>query len=65
MEQLHEEYPVYNWAKNAGYLTAEHLKAIDKYGLCKYHRPSFLRKHFEKKDEVKYEPRVALQTTLF
>lgn len=48
MEQLHEEFPMYNWAKNAGYLTKEHLDAIDKYGLCKYHRPSFLRKHFEK-----------------
>lgn len=48
MERLHEEFPMYNWQKNAGYLTAEHLAAIDKYGLCKYHRPSFLRKHFEK-----------------
>ncbi len=46
MLQLHEEFPMYNWAKNAGYLTKEHLNAIDKYGLCKYHRPSFLRKHF-------------------
>ena len=34
------------WQKNAGYLTAEHLKAIDKFGLSKYHRPSFLKKHF-------------------
>lgn len=48
MQKLHEEFPMYNWAKNAGYLTKEHLDAIDKYGLCKYHRPSFLRKHFEK-----------------
>lgn len=48
MEKLHEEFPMYNWAKNAGYLTKEHLDAIDKHGLCKYHRPSFLRKHFEK-----------------
>lgn len=48
MERLHEEFPMYNWQKNAGYLTAEHLAAIDKFGLCKYHRPSFLRKHFEK-----------------
>ena len=48
MEQLHEEFPMYNWAKNAGYLTKEHLDAIDKHGLCKYHRPSFLRKHFTK-----------------
>lgn len=48
MEKLHEEFPMYNWIKNAGYLTAEHLNAIDKYGICKYHRPSFLRKHMEK-----------------
>lgn len=46
MLQLHEEFPMYNWAKNAGYLTAQHLEAIDKYGMCKYHRPSFLKKHF-------------------
>ena len=50
MIKLHEEFPMYNWAKNAGYLTQEHLDAIDKYGLTKYHRPSFLRKHF---NEVK------------
>lgn len=48
MQKLHEEFPMYNWVKNAGYLTKEHLDAIDKHGLCKYHRPSFLRKHFEK-----------------
>lgn len=48
MLNLHEEFPMYNWAKNAGYLTKEHMDAIDKYGLCKYHRPSFLKKHFAK-----------------
>lgn len=47
MQRLHDEFPMYNWAKNAGYLTKEHISAIDKYGLTKYHRPSFLRKHFE------------------
>ena len=46
MEKLDEEFPMYNWRKNAGYLTAEHLSAIDKYGLSPYHRPSFLKKHF-------------------
>ena len=46
MEKLDEEFPMYNWRKNAGYLTAEHLKAIDTYGLSPYHRPSFLKKHF-------------------
>ena len=48
MEKLHEKYPQYNWIKNAGYLTKEHLEAIDKYGLTPFHRPSFLKKHFEK-----------------
>lgn len=47
MEELHEKYPVYNWNKNAGYLTKEHIEAIDKYGLTPYHRESFLRRHFE------------------
>ena len=36
MTKLAEEFPQYGWAKNAGYLTAEHLKAIDTYGLSKY-----------------------------
>jgi ribonuclease HII len=48
MEKLDEEFPMYNWRKNAGYLTAEHLSAIDKYGISPYHRPSFLKKHFER-----------------
>ena len=48
MKELSQEFPQYRWDKNAGYLTAEHLAAIDEYGLTKYHRASFLRKHFEK-----------------
>lgn len=54
MDKLHEEFPMYNWAKNAGYLTKEHLAAIDKYGLCKYHRPSFLRKHFAEQKQLTF-----------
>ena len=48
MEKLAEEFPQYGWERNAGYLTKEHLEAIDKYGLTRYHRPSFLEKHFQK-----------------
>lgn len=48
MEELDKNFPMYNWRKNAGYLTAEHLEAIDKYGLSPYHRKSFLTKHFAK-----------------
>jgi ribonuclease HII len=39
--QLHEEYPMYDWKNNKGYGTAKHRKAIEEYGLCKYHRMSF------------------------
>lgn len=52
MKSLAQEFPQYAWDKNAGYLTAAHLKAIDEYGLTKYHRPSFLRKHFEKQKQL-------------
>ncbi len=41
MQKLHEEFPMYNWAKNKGYPTKEHREAIRKYGLTKYHRKSF------------------------
>ena len=48
MKKIALEFPQYHWENNAGYLTKEHLSAIDTYGLTKYHRPSFLKKHFEK-----------------
>lgn len=44
MDKLDEEFPQYNWKKNAGYLTKEHQEAILKYGVTKYHRQSFLKK---------------------
>ena len=52
MEELDFKYPQYGWAKNAGYLTKEHLTAIDKYGLTPHHRPSFLKKHFAKQEQL-------------
>lgn len=39
--KLHEEFPQYGWDKNKGYGTAVHRKAIEQYGLCKYHRKSY------------------------
>ena len=41
MNQCAREFPMYNWEKNAGYGTADHMAAIEKYGICKYHRRSF------------------------
>ena len=41
MQQLHTEYSSYSWNTNKGYGTLEHRTAIEKDGLCKYHRKSF------------------------
>lgn len=41
MEQLCEEYPVYQWAKNKGYPTTDHRQAIRAHGVSPYHRKSF------------------------
>lgn len=43
MKKISLEYPHYNWAKNKGYLTREHIEAIKKFGITKYHRKSFLK----------------------
>lgn len=48
MDKLDEEFPQYGWKQNKGYMTKSHLEAVDKYGLTKYHRESFFKKHFEK-----------------
>lgn len=41
MRTLHWIYPEYNWLKNKGYLTKEHIAAIQTYGITPYHRKSF------------------------
>lgn len=41
MEMYHRQFPQYNFLKNKGYGTPEHLEAILKYGRCKIHRCSF------------------------
>jgi len=41
MENLHHEFPQYNWKKNKGYPTKEHRQAIIEYGITPHHRKSF------------------------
>jgi ribonuclease HII len=41
MNNLHLEFPDYGWEKNKGYGTLEHRSAIEKFGLCSYHRKSY------------------------
>lgn len=44
IEELSTNYPEYNFAKNKGYGTAEHIKALKENGPCKIHRKSFIKK---------------------
>jgi ribonuclease HII len=41
MRALHLAYPEYRWDHNKGYLTADHINAIQTYGTTEYHRMSF------------------------
>jgi ribonuclease HII len=41
MKTLHFKYPHYNWIKNVGYGTPDHLQAINQYGPCELHRYSY------------------------
>jgi ribonuclease HII len=41
MLQLHKKHPEYDWINNKGYGTLTHRNAIQKWGLCAYHRKSY------------------------
>lgn len=41
MVRLDAEFPQYGWKENKGYPTAEHYKALQQFGPCRYHRKSF------------------------
>lgn len=45
MREWNEVYPMYDFEKNKGYGTAEHIKALKQYGPCTIHRRTFI-KHF-------------------
>ena len=42
MVELDARYPMYGFARNKGYGTAEHIAALRKYGPCPEHRRSFI-----------------------
>jgi len=41
MEKLHLDFPQYHWAKNKGYPTTDHRRAISETGPSPHHRKSF------------------------
>ena len=50
MDELAKQYPEYGFEKHKGYGTKAHYEAVDKYGLCPIHRPSFFKKYFANKN---------------
>ena len=42
MVELDAQYPMYGFARNKGYGTAEHIAALKQYGPCPAHRRSFI-----------------------
>lgn len=51
LRELDAEYPQYGFAAHKGYGTKAHYAAIDEYGICPAHRPSFLKKYYERKGQ--------------
>jgi ribonuclease HII len=49
MDEYDEKYPEFSFKKHKGYGTAAHYKAVDEFGLCPIHRPSFFKKYFGEK----------------
>ncbi len=41
MEKLAKEFPHYGWERNAGYPTADHINALDRFGVTIHHRTTF------------------------
>lgn len=41
MDELDKKFPGYNWAKNKGYITKDHIEAIKKLGKNEQHRKTF------------------------
>lgn len=50
MQQLHTEFPVYDWDKNKAYPTIKHRNAIREHGTTSYHRMTFNLLGEEKKE---------------
>lgn len=52
MEKLDGIYPEYNFKKNKGYGTKEHVNALLKYGTVDIHRFSFLKKILDSNEQI-------------
>ncbi len=48
VKQFSKLHPHYGWDKNKGYGTKKHFEAIEKHGVTKFHRKTFLKKYLIK-----------------
>ncbi len=51
MIRISEQYSEYGFEKHKGYGTKKHYQAIDEFGVTPIHRPTFLRKYFDRKKQ--------------
>lgn len=47
-----ERYPAYGFERNKGYGTAEHIRAITEFGICKIHRRTFVKKFWDGRERA-------------
>ena len=48
LRELDAKYPEYGFSAHKGYGTKAHYAALEQYGACPAHRPSFLKKFYER-----------------
>ncbi|MCM1578177.1 MAG: ribonuclease HII [Ruminococcus sp.] len=51
MKEIAEKYPQWQFERHKGYGTKLHYELLDKYGESPVHRPSFLKKYYESKQQ--------------
>ena len=54
MEEMDALYPVYGFASNKGYGSAQHIAAIREFGLCPLHRRTFVKNFVQEEMEQKH-----------
>ncbi|MDO9187543.1 MAG: ribonuclease HII [Bacteroidia bacterium] len=50
MDELHNQFPIYDWLNNKAYATPKHREAIKEYGITDHHRKSF--RQFTEQEEL-------------
>ena len=52
MKRYAAEFPQYGFERNAGYGTAEHIRAIREKGICRIHRKTFVTKFWDGRERT-------------